>query len=1203
MLRKPLTVVLVVTFLTSCLGPIPKAHAGPLSLPAPGAMVNLSPAFEPVLIKGIKVHPENPFAFDFIVDTGNEHFSGDLSSRDSGIRDQAGKLIKYFLASLTIPEKDLWVNLSPYEKDRMIADNLGNTQMGQDMLAQDYILKQLTASLIYPERDLGKAFWDKVYQKAQQLYGTTEIPVNTFNKVWIVADKADVFERGNVAYIVGAHLKVMLEEDYTALAKHQTPTRGHVPRSQAGYVSPSTLPSKQTPEGESTPGQPPSASPATNALASQIVRDVILPSIEQEVNTGKNFAPLRQMFYSMILASWYKMALKDTILTQLYGNQSKTKVGINANDPTDKDKIFEQYLKAYKKGVFNYIKEDIDAAKGQAVPRKYFSGGLEVFPGGDPAQLIRRHQPWKEESVTGNIFDAAVLVNIPPAKDAAMNAKNQDEIWQSVSEAVDKLKNAPSKFRMIRLPTGLLSDVNEELGGNEEVGGFGQYGGHVYSGDSLKDLRELQKEEFEFSCVRRDGNMEILRIKALDLEKMIDDIVLYNMRSGKGFIELLEKKAKDAGKIQNIFLSDNMDFKEALETIYTDLNEASPLEFKKQLLEELKHYISNQPNPNNRELNDFVAKIFKDAVSLYKQGVNSNYQFISGLIDTRRFRIGGGYGADIRVYDWSSLNKYNDLLKTERNWPQILASSTIESLKPSQADDLSGLLKMDFDTAREAIKKAVQDRLTDWEAMFGVAVSLKSYIASRPYSDFDPALREDFEDFVINVLDDAFMLYAKKTNEAKNAADMIYDFVKTLNPNIIKIEAQNGEKILLDYHFYRHLEKVNWKKARNKLRIAMDTIMIIKSKANQNSPRFDAIPMEDQMLSLRVRASKVVDRLIKAPSNFRMIPLPPGLFLEVRGPVEDYHGGFDFYGNISFYPPLEQLQQEEFEFSWSAQGAGMSFRITAENLKRMIDDIASKDKTAAGHLIDFLENAANDAAMTSQQPPAARADGAMATKVSIRDNSKLLRHDLANSPETVVHEILKPLDKSAEDVSTIELMLRTRGHDRTMHPLSMKQLNVEQNSHQYIPQGGVKIIFENKTWVHVALKNNNDLILEDSTPDQRIARKLLSAFMTRYNLSSVKLRVSAPNDAAMTSAPSRVDKAALAQQPPGGIDLNRAKMQMNIKRDPSSRIHGTQDDGSAFKLDPDVIEHIRRQGFDGLEFKIQAIVPVTDLPLLLGLSS
>ncbi|MDO8675934.1 MAG: hypothetical protein Q7K71_07495 [Candidatus Omnitrophota bacterium] len=376
MFRKSLNIVLIVTFFASSLMPIPKANAAPLSLPEPGTMVNLSPAFEPVLIKGIKVHPENPFQFDFIVDTGHSGLSVETQHAAS-LHNESMKLIKYFLASLTIPEKDLWVNLSPYEKDRMIADNLGTTQMGQDMLAQDYILKQLTASLIYPERDLGKAFWDKVYQKAQQLYGTTEIPVNTFNKVWIVADKADVFERGNVAYIVGAHLKVMLEEDYTALAKHQTPTRGHVAPPRRGNVSPSMLPSKQTPEGESTPGQP------AHALASQIVKDIILPSIEQEVNQGQNFAPLRQMFYSMILASWYKMALKDTILTQIYGNQSKLK-GLEGQR-SKVEEIYEQYLKAYKKGVFNYIKEDastpsqtLGRSAQASTPRKYFSGGFDM---------------------------------------------------------------------------------------------------------------------------------------------------------------------------------------------------------------------------------------------------------------------------------------------------------------------------------------------------------------------------------------------------------------------------------------------------------------------------------------------------------------------------------------------------------------------------------------------------------------------------------------------------------------------------------------------------------------------------------------------------------------------------------------------------------------------------------------------------------
>ena len=46
--------------------------------------------------------------------------------------------------------------------------------------------------------------------------------------------------------------------------------------------------------------------------------------------------------------------------------------------PTVKEQIYDRYLKAYKKGAFNYIKED-PTPDGQVVPRKYFSGGTKFF--------------------------------------------------------------------------------------------------------------------------------------------------------------------------------------------------------------------------------------------------------------------------------------------------------------------------------------------------------------------------------------------------------------------------------------------------------------------------------------------------------------------------------------------------------------------------------------------------------------------------------------------------------------------------------------------------------------------------------------------------------------------------------------------------------------------------------------------------------
>jgi len=211
------SIIILLAFLVNTLGPLPLAQAQEFALPAPGQMVALSPAYNPAVLKGIKLDPQNPFRFHFYVDTGDS--VGAINNRPY-LKNESSRLIKYFLASLTIPEKDLWVNLSPYEKDRIVPQEFGQTEMGRDLLAQDYLLKQITASLIYPEKSLGKEFWNKIYSESSRRFGTTQIPVNTFNKVWIVAQKATVYETGDTVFVIDSHLKVMLDEDYLALEKH-----------------------------------------------------------------------------------------------------------------------------------------------------------------------------------------------------------------------------------------------------------------------------------------------------------------------------------------------------------------------------------------------------------------------------------------------------------------------------------------------------------------------------------------------------------------------------------------------------------------------------------------------------------------------------------------------------------------------------------------------------------------------------------------------------------------------------------------------------------------------------------------------------------------------------------------------------------------------------------------------------------------------
>ena len=56
------------------------AQGGVMGLPRPGAMVNLSPAYVPLMVSGLTIHPENPLLMDFIVSTGNSGLKADSSA-------------------------------------------------------------------------------------------------------------------------------------------------------------------------------------------------------------------------------------------------------------------------------------------------------------------------------------------------------------------------------------------------------------------------------------------------------------------------------------------------------------------------------------------------------------------------------------------------------------------------------------------------------------------------------------------------------------------------------------------------------------------------------------------------------------------------------------------------------------------------------------------------------------------------------------------------------------------------------------------------------------------------------------------------------------------------------------------------------------------------------------------------------------------
>ncbi len=486
---RALTVLVIFAFVNSIFMPIVSVY-GQSALPVSAPLVTSSPQFTPTLIKGVTVDPQNPFRFNFIVDKGESGLEGDL------LKEESNKLIKYFMASMTTPEEDLWVNLSPYEKDRIIADEFAKTDMGRDLLAQDYLLKQLTSSLTNPNDELGKKFWDNIHKQAYEKFGTTQMPVDTFNKVWIVPEAADVYQNGNTAFVAQSRLKVMLEQDYEAMANKRgiAESRATARDAASSHQSPVTSHQVSSLEVNDSSGY----SGLWTLDQSSVFREIIIPAIEQEVNEGKHFAQLRQIYNSLILASWFKVTLKETLLGQLYVNQKKVS-GVDDVSPQAKEAIYEEYIDTYKKGVYNFIQEDYDQATKQVIPRKYFSGGanvsviasqngrmpvLNVFNSGDPSiappAAIRSIEGYiaslKNDSTAVSVkADLQTLQSVPAGVDVSMLSSPVNSKGETFYGALKRMVKAdeshtlsnllPGTWKVNYTPVEILEIIRHEITG------------------------------------------------------------------------------------------------------------------------------------------------------------------------------------------------------------------------------------------------------------------------------------------------------------------------------------------------------------------------------------------------------------------------------------------------------------------------------------------------------------------------------------------------------------------------------------------------------------------------------------------------------------------------------------------------------------------------------------------------------------------
>ncbi|MDO8663009.1 MAG: hypothetical protein Q7K98_07325 [Candidatus Omnitrophota bacterium] len=350
-------------------------------------------------------------------------------------------LLNYFFIGLTLPNDSFWVNLRPDSPDNIIDDYLAKTDVGKIMLETDLQLKKDTALATSPETPEGRDYWNKLYTKAGELFGSENITIPTLTRPWIVPDEIIIRETTDSAYIYKATLKVMLESDYLS-----SKSRGHFPSGLSGNSQKESVPYAQYQFKDERLKQ-------LNEYSSQLIRELIIPKLTKEVNSSKRYAPLRQVYYSLILAQWFKARHTPTegdIFRQGDKGTLKRKVSpdalinsrnltnLTSQQPWPKATYFQAYQKSFKDGEYN-IQEPVYTPTGQVI-RSYFSGG-ENFGNITSPQMIIVPANTPVSPAVKNLIEA------PAVSSPLIRIGNQESVQESVDFYKQRLDELKERYR------------------------------------------------------------------------------------------------------------------------------------------------------------------------------------------------------------------------------------------------------------------------------------------------------------------------------------------------------------------------------------------------------------------------------------------------------------------------------------------------------------------------------------------------------------------------------------------------------------------------------------------------------------------------------------------------------------------------------------------------------------------------------------
>ena len=302
----------------------------PLSLPLTSGAAGGNEKSGREYLRYISYSPSRS-SFITLIDTGGDEKA---DTPAGGIDEKVSGLMKFFFTGISLPNSVFWVNLRPGGENMVMDDALAGTDVGRIFLEADCALKKDFSLATSPFTPCGKEYWDRLRRKAAELWGTEQADISTLTRPWIMPGEIIIRETAGSLYIYKAALKVMLEQDCL---------RG----AHDGYNDPRDK--------------------ALNEYAASLLRTLIMPGLTRRVNTDKSYNELRQVYYSLILAQWFKKSHACP-----YADNPRY---LASKKTWSRKAYFDVYMRSFQRGEYDF-QETASGSSGETM-RRYVSGGMD----------------------------------------------------------------------------------------------------------------------------------------------------------------------------------------------------------------------------------------------------------------------------------------------------------------------------------------------------------------------------------------------------------------------------------------------------------------------------------------------------------------------------------------------------------------------------------------------------------------------------------------------------------------------------------------------------------------------------------------------------------------------------------------------------------------------------------------------------------